>query len=257
MFFKTPSANLKAIQESLIVPTMFVMAQAARKKEAISFAQLAEAVARSQSPADDAEAKLMKRALFDMLGRHELVKRGLASHAKVRAEGAPPIVNISQRGMAMLGRRCVDLVDLPNLKQDVSVDPNAPRNLEQGLLLPMLVTLVKMHEEYGLPVKMGEWREGTKRMLNLSPEDMGPLVNRSDTKIDQVMRNIKSHNTMQKTGWVENTKDGYIPTEKGMARVAELFLSALPSPDFSKMSKLEEPQEGIASNVVRPRMRRS
>lgn len=257
MLFNTPSANLKAIQENLIVPTMFVMAQAARKKESISFAQLAEAVVRTQSPADDGEATMIKRALYDLMGRHELVKRGLVSHAKVRAEDAPPIVNISQRGMALLGRRCVDLVDMPNLKQEISIDPNAPRNLEQGLLLPMLVTLVKMHEEYGLPVKMGEWREGTKRMLNLSPEDLGPLVNRSDTKIDQVMRNIKSHNTMQKTGWAEATQEGYIPTEKGMARVAELFLGALPSPDFSKMVQIEDAQETLATNVVRPRMRRS
>lgn len=256
MFFKTPSANIKALQENLVVPTLFVLAQAARNKETVSFAQLSDAVIKSMAPETNEDAQKMKRALFDMLGKRELVKSGLASYAKARAEGAPPILNITQRGMAVLGRRFVDMIELPNLQKELTVNPEAPRNLEQSLLMPMLVTLVKMHEEYGLPVKMGQWREGTKRILNLSPEDMGSLVNRSDTKIDQVMRNIRSHNTLRRMGWVIETKDGYIPTEKGMARVAEEFLPILPVPNFTQ--SIEADASAEASNtVIRPRMRRS
>jgi hypothetical protein len=118
----------------------------------------------------------------------------------------------------------------------------------------MFLILAKIHNERGVPVKMGEIREGSKRFLNLSPEDLAPLKNRSDTKIDQLFRNVRSHNTFEKKGWVAISKEGMSPTERGFANLLEECLPLLPSPSFKAFAVEEADVDKTPS--IRPRMRR-
>lgn len=260
MIFDNPSPE-KQLQDRLIPGVLFVVAQAARSKSTVSFAQIDNAVVSAMVPADAQERGKMRRSLFEIMAKKVLIRQGLASFSKARTEGGPQIMNITQRGMALLGRRCADMLPIPDLSQDLSVSTEAPRVTEKDLVIPALATLVKMHEETGLPVNMTDLREGIKRMLTISSKDLDPLDGRTDFKIDQVIRNLRSHNTLLKNGWVLNTDEGYVPSERGYAQLAEEYLALLPSPDFSKeIDHSVEPvastdRQNISATVVRPRMR--
>lgn len=260
MIFDNPSPE-KQLQDRLIPGVLFVFAQAARNKSTVSFAQIDDAVVSAMVPANDQERGKMRRSLFDILAKRVLIRQGLASFSKARTVDGPQILNITQRGMALLGRRCADMLPAPDLRQDLNVSADAPRLTEKDLVIPALATLVKMHEETGLPVGMADLREGIKRMFTLSVRDLDPLDGRTDFKIDQLIRNLKSHNTLLKNGWVLNTDEGYVPSERGYAQLAEEYLGLLPSPDFSKTPAPSDEQDAIKdtqdlqSTVVRPRMR--
>ena len=266
MLFQHSSNSQSATIDNLVIPTLFVLAQAALDKQtnAISFAQLKEAVVRAMNPAPSDRAA-MESALQKLLSSNRLVGDGFISYRRSANETGTtgPIINVTQRGMAILGRRCVDLMPMPDLANEITADPRAARNLEQDILVPMLAILVKLHEESGLPVSMSTWRQSAKQTLHLSTEDMGPLLNRTDTKLDQLMRNIKSHNTMRKLGWVIEITGGTIPTERGMAKLAEEFLAMLPKPDFKNLlmpaeTAAVEPEAQIQEDpvsMVRPRVR--
>jgi hypothetical protein len=258
MIFDNPSPD-KQLQDRLIPGVLFVVAQAARNKSTVSFAQIDDAVVSAMVPADAQERGRMRRALFDIFAKKVLIRQGVASFSKARTEGGPQIMNLTQRGMALLGRRCADMLPVPDLKQDLSVSTEAPRVTEKDLVIPALATLVKMHEETGLPVNMTDLREGIKRMLTISSKDLDPLDGRTDFKIDQVIRNLRSHNTLLKNGWVLNTDEGYVPSERGYAQLAEEYLALLPSPDFSKKIEVSadvaSDAQDLSATLVRPRMR--
>ena len=62
-------------------------------------------------------------------------------------------------------------------------------------------------------------RERVKEALALSAEDMKPLANRSDRKIDQTIRNLKSHRKTPGNpffeGLIEDVERGYKITQAG------------------------------------------
>lgn len=258
MIFQNTSPE-KQLQDNIVINIIFVVAQASRNRASVSFSQIDDAVVSALAPQGDIERNRIRRTIYDVLAKKVLVHRGLASYSKARSEGGAEIMNITQRGMAMLGRRCADIIPMPDLSEEITASSDAPRISERDLVLPALATVVKVHEETGLPVDMTTLREGVKRMLNISIEDLDPLDGRRDTKIDQVIRNLRSHKTLAKEGLVHNTEDGYVPSERGYARLAEEYLSFLPSPDFSREPMQEElsvaETHGVQETVVRPRMR--
>lgn len=241
--------NTDAMEQAVL----FVLAQAARSKETVSVNQVNEAVLHALMPPSAEMRSAMKKSLIEMFTKRTLVNKGYIAYATPRSDTHAPIVNLTQRGKAYLARKCLDLFPFPDLSQDIQATDGAPRNLESGILVPMFLILSKIHNERGVPVKMTEIREGAKRFLNLSAEDLAPLKNRSDTKIDQLFRNVRSHNTFEKKGWVVVSKEGMSPTERGFANLLEECLPLLPSPRFEAF-KVEENVD--ASPSIRPRMRR-
>lgn len=250
----------KELQNKLLPATLYVVAQAARQKETVTFSQIQTAVVAAMQPGSQEDAGRMANAVADIFKKRVLVREGLATYARGLSEEDPGILNITQRGMAFLGRRCADMIPMPDLRQEISVSENGQRVTEADLVVPILALLVKMNEESGLPVKMTDLREGTKRMLEISPEDLDPLDSRSDQKIDQVLRNaMRPTRPLRKQGLVLSTDEGYVPSQKGLALLAEEYLKILPSPNFAAMDDLAS-EVGIPANenvsAIRPRMRR-
>ncbi len=69
-----------------------------------------------------------------------------------------------------------------------------------------------------------ELREVLKDVLPLTPDDLAPLTGRSDTKIDQTIRNMKSHKKTAGNiiyeGYVEEVPRGFRITERGKSLLA-------------------------------------
>ena len=63
-----------------------------------------------------------------------------------------------------------------------------------------------------------------KHHLPLTEEDIKPLKNRKDTKVDQVIRNLASHDTPVKRGYATRNKDGWQVSEKGKDFILSIFL---------------------------------
>ncbi|WP_204114180.1 winged helix-turn-helix domain-containing protein [Shimia biformata] len=66
-----------------------------------------------------------------------------------------------------------------------------------------------------------EIRRAVKERVALSVEDLAPLQNRSDQKIDQVIRNLKCHRKTPGNpfceGFIEDVPRGFRITERGRA----------------------------------------
>lgn len=91
---------------------------------------------------------------------------------------------------------------------------------------------------------------------NLSDEDMLPLKNRGDSKIDQVIRNLISNKTLEKSGFAEyNSDDRTLKiTPAGFNFVSEKLIALTPLPEEIRILKQEQEQEAEPARQ-RPRMR--
>ncbi len=87
---------------------------------------------------------------------------------------------------------------------------------ESELITPVLVALNDTPKGY-LP--MGEIREFVRENVSLSADDLLPLANRNDSRIDQITRNLKSHKKTPGNpvceGLMEDRPGGLAITVKG------------------------------------------
>ena len=58
-------------------------------------------------------------------------------------------------------------------------------------------------------------RESLKSKLVFSPSDRMPLENRPDYRIDQIIRNLVSHRTLERYGYAQRRQGRWFITEKG------------------------------------------
>jgi hypothetical protein len=87
---------------------------------------------------------------------------------------------------------------------------------ESELVLPVMRVLGDAPN--GL-LPTGEVRQRVKANLRLTAEDLRPLANRSDRRIDQLIRNLKSHRNVPGNpfheGLLRDVHRGYALTELG------------------------------------------
>ena len=81
--------------------------------------------------------------------------------------------------------------------------------------------------------------------MPLTEEDIKPLKNRKDTKVDQVIRNLASHDTPVKRGYATRSKEGWQVSEKGKDFVLSIFLKKFGiQHDFEEISnKIQDKKE--------------
>lgn len=145
---------------------------------------------------------------------------------------------ISPRGRAYLLDNMLEPKDpLPN--GEMRVTTQGERLVESVVAFQMLVRLAELQKNNENPVSTAQLRHDLKSSLPLTVSDLYPLKNRSDTKVDQIVRNVVSHNTMTKTGWCERSERGFVITDKGKARVLDYLLEAFPAPNFSLLQRKE------------------
>ena len=144
-------------------------------------------------------------------------------------------------------RRLLDelMSDTPATSGGLEVSEGAQRQTERQVAIMLLSTLAE-RQPYSAGRKnkalsMAELRPLVKERLPLSSADVTQLKNRSDTKIDQLIRNVESHNTLTRSGYAKRTDAGYLITNEGRAFLLDVMLSAMPSPDFGLHLKARTP----------------
>jgi hypothetical protein len=92
---------------------------------------------------------------------------------------------------------------------------------ESEVVLPVLRVLGE--EPMGL-LPTGEVRRRVKATLALTDDDYQPLRNRPDFRIDQTIRNLKSHKGIPGNpffeGFLRDVPRGYAITERGLSELA-------------------------------------
>jgi hypothetical protein len=87
---------------------------------------------------------------------------------------------------------------------------------EADVVLPVLRVLIDT--ESGV-LRTSEVRQRVRDLIPLSPDDLAPLRNRSDQRIDQTIRNLKSHKRVPGNpfyeGLLRDVPRGYAITELG------------------------------------------
>ena len=89
---------------------------------------------------------------------------------------------------------------------------------EHDVTLPVLTVL---SEEPSGQLATGELRHKVRERLPLDQQDLWPLNNRSDQRIDQIIRNLKSHKATPGNpfceGLLQDVPRGYAITDRGRA----------------------------------------
>lgn len=149
---------------------------------------------------------------------------------------------------------------LPNLNDNQAQS----RIREEDLIEPSLLILAKAERGNHGPITTAQLKAALKATLPLSDEDQAPLKNRSDTKIDQIIRNLVSHRTLTRKELVHQEDGKFSITEAGKAVVLDAFLNMLPMPSLevtrkASVSNVSEAAEldQAGSEPTAPRRRRS
>lgn len=127
------------------------------------------------------------------------------------------------------------LVDAPELRTDevLTVVAGPSRIMEDMVARQILVRLAELQRgDNAKPISITALRKDVKAELPLSLLDIQILKDRSDTRIDQVIRNVISHNTLTKNGLVNRDSRGLLITDKGKTLVLEMILEKMSPPNF-------------------------
>lgn len=127
------------------------------------------------------------------------------------------------------------LSDAPELRNDevLTVVPGGARIMEDMVARQILLRLAELQSgENAKPVSITALRKDVKAELPLSLMDIQILKDRSDTRIDQVIRNIISHNTLTKSKLVERDARGLMITRDGLELALHMILKNVPVPNF-------------------------
>jgi hypothetical protein len=93
---------------------------------------------------------------------------------------------------------------------------------ESEVVVPVLRALGNAPNGY---LSTGEVRQRVKAAIRLTVEDLSPLANRPDYRIDQVVRNLKSHKNVPGNpffeGLIRDVPRGYAITDRGRHLLSE------------------------------------
>ena len=241
MLSSMQNAETAKSENDLIAPALLVLAQADRTGHGpVSTFQLHDALrdAFDFSPEDEE----LVRPDRPNLTRFLRTVRNLVSHDRLTAPGfavrTDKGFSITPRGRAHLLQF---LLDPRQVAEDapLTVLENGERVLENTVALQMLHRLAELQWDNKRPVSTAQLRKDIKALVPLAVQDLAPLKNRSDTKVDQIVRNIVSHNTLTKNKWATRSDKGFVITNAGKAKVLDILLHVYPQPDFGILLKKE------------------
>lgn len=228
-------------EKDLIFPTLLVLAKADMENQGpITTFQL-HAIFKDLFVLSETDEEIVRndrnvtrfRRTLDNIFSHDLLTR--QKWAKREKTGW----TITEQGRSFLLDCLLEPKDpLPN--GEMRVLSQGEKLIESVLAFQMLVRLAELQKTEKTPISTNQLRKDIKSSLPLTVSDLFPLKNRSDTKIDQIIRNVISHNTLTKNGWCTRDEKGLIITDKGKARVLNFLLEALPSPDFAILMKKDQ-----------------
>lgn len=170
------------------------------------------------------------------LSRFKRTVQNLFSHDLLTKDGW---VERQDNGWVITPRGRAQLLDnlLPSepseLGEEMRVVGKGDRIIEAVVGFQVLVRLAELQKNNATPVSISQLKKDIKASLPLTVNDLQTLKNRTDPKIDQIVRNLISHNTLTKNGWCNRNEKGLVITDKGKARVLDYLLEVFPAPDFT------------------------
>lgn len=258
--------NARTQKEDLISPVLMVLASAAHQNvPAVPTAFLRDAVGRvvQQSETDREKTSTdtvsrFDRAMLNLTSHRSLERPRWVRYTRAVTQfSGPGVMKITARGKAELFDRMVSMFDDVPLGDDVPNNlQDTHRHTESRIAFVALLTLARLERLHKGPVSTTEWREAVTRSLSLTASDEKRLANRSDRAIDQTVRNLISHDTLGRHGWMRRTPTGRNKTTvRGKARLVDEFLAIglLPSIDVAVLN--EHPL--VAKAATEPRARRA
>lgn len=226
-------------EKDLVFPILLVLAKADAENHGPMTTFQLDLVFRDLFEMSDEDDQIVRRSVtrfrrtLDNVFSHDLLTRD--KWAKREGDGWV----ITPRGRSYLLDYMLEPKDpLPN--GEMRVLTQGERVVESVVAFQMLVRLAELQKNDNTPVSTAQLRKDIKSSLPLTVSDLYPLKNRPDTKIDQIVRNVISHNTMTKSGWCTRSEKGLVITEKGKARVLDYLLEAFPAPDFGILLRKEQ-----------------
>lgn len=180
-----------------------------------------------------------QKTLRGLVSAERLVRRGLAR--ALPDPGGPvnqasPVDDrlvLTDEGRRQLLAYVFDLLPAPGMGRKPGAEA-AERNTESRIALAALLVLARLQHDLNDTVPTQLLRETLLEELPLHNDDRQPLKNRSDTKIDQVIRNLISHNTLTTAGWAQRTDEQHLClAPEGQHKLLDLLLPEFPAPDFS------------------------
>lgn len=274
MLFIQPSmldSNARVQEADLLMPALLMLAKAkqAGMESGITCVQLADALESVSvlSPGDIRPAKSQRithfrRQVYDMMLNGTLEKEGWVTRPRSPAPADPMqrLFSISSKGSAHLAKHALATLGVPNIPQEVA--DSERRTLEKDIKVPSLYLLACLEQLTQQPVPMTVLRTTLRSVLPKSRVDMETLKNRTDSRLDQVIRNLTSHNTLLKEGWSKRTAEGLRVTQSGYEVLADYVIRSLPTPPmFARPTTLKRalqsaPAASAEEPVAKPRTRR-
>jgi hypothetical protein len=241
----TMSKDHRIHEKDLILPALMVLAQAEKVGHgAVSSFQLYAALRQALVLSDDDHeatpgargVSRFRRTVYNMVSHNTLIENRLATYS-------PKGFKITKRGKAML----LDIMLGPTREIDHSEPPvateNAARVFEDSVAFRMLIRLAELQKGPGVskPISMTKLRREVKASLPMSEEDLGALKNRTDTRIDQIIRNVVSHDTLTRPGYAryDQVKGGLSITATGKSFVLDQIIDVVPAPNFAAIALAE------------------
>lgn len=274
MMFITPSMTdpkTQVREDELKIPALLVLAQAQRAKiKGITRGELADAL-ESISLLSEADREVtggdrisrFRRQVFNLISHGTLEKEKLVVGAMTELDKGPAqrLLSITPEGRARLAKVAMAGLGMPTAARPPASATS--RTLEKAIAMPALYVLANLEAAMECAVPMTTFRTALRSVLPKSPEDLAVLKNRSDTRIDQVIRNLISHNTLEREGWVKRDTDGLSMTTAGYSALLDYLIKPFPVPAmFEKLTAKQavtpvEKAEPELSVDVKPVVRRS
>lgn len=248
----TLNANVDLTAADLIKPVLLVLAHAERAKVApFTSAHLRQALRPSVALSENDQAQTASdrlsrfdRKVLNLISHNTLVNQGLVKYARSPAQGKNSTLRLTAKGKTELAKACLPLLgDVPEPSKNLEINPEAKRSLEGDLTFTAILVLAQLQAkaEPGAWIPMADLRPRIKASLShVSPADLEPLKGRSDSKIDQVIRNLISNDTLLNKGLIRRNTTGLQVTSAGYEHVLNEFLAFLPSPDFGALAPSQE-----------------
>jgi hypothetical protein len=212
----------------LLAPALLVLSKAHEAKmPGVTLPQMTEALRRlnRRTPGAPTDAiDPFAATVSKLVGA--MRQLGLSYEHRRTATVAPGVFVLAAKGKALLAK---------NLIGGIGFSKSAPpagqgRTLEKAIIKPALFYIALRGLETGKPVPMSDVRVNLREALPKSEGDLAILLNRKDAKIDQVIRNLISHNALVRNGWVKRTEEGLSVTNAGYAALLPDLVRSLPSP---------------------------
>jgi hypothetical protein len=243
-------------EEDLKIPTLIVLAKASQAKiPGITVSELADALEsiNNLSAADQAitpgdRVSRFRRQVLNLISHNTLQSQGWISPKAPAAGQTATRYVITSEGRAQLARVAIAGIGMPSAARP-AVSATS-RTLEKSIAIPALFILANLEMDMGSPVPMSMLRKALKNILPSSPADMVILAGRTDTRLDQVIRNLISHSTLETDKWMKRTPEGMTVTNVGYGVLLDTLIGALPTPATLVNAKATAPSLASAADLV-------